>query len=184
MTGPSEIPISLRSLVWEVLYPLTQDPEPTPEYEETYDGSNMDPATLSINTIRGAAMHAVIVYALWIKRYLKTDKIPEVIGVLDLHLDPNVDPSLAIRTVYGHYYPQLLVHLDRQWAETAIPRIFPEEAGMQDLRDSAWVTYITFNDPYHEVFSILKDEYIKAIKRLNTALEFKDHFKDPGVRLA
>ena len=59
-------------------------------HEQRYGGSNMDPATLSINTTRGETMHAVIRYALWVRRHLekepdaeerlakKFDEMPEV----------------------------------------------------------------------------------------------------------
>lgn len=38
---------NLRESIWELLQVLAEDPEPTPEYEERYGGSNMDPATLA-----------------------------------------------------------------------------------------------------------------------------------------
>ena len=63
----ARVPFELRSRAWEVLTPLTEDEEPTPEYETRYGGSNMDPATLSINTTRGEAMHAVVRYATWVR---------------------------------------------------------------------------------------------------------------------
>ena len=50
---------------------LTNDPEPTPEYEEKYGGSNMDPAHIAINTTRGEAMHAVVYYGCWVYRNLE-----------------------------------------------------------------------------------------------------------------
>jgi len=61
-----EIPIKYRKEVWNILLTLTEDPEPSPKDEIN---SEMDPATLSINTVRGLALHAVIRYALWVRRY-------------------------------------------------------------------------------------------------------------------
>jgi hypothetical protein len=60
----TEIPFSFREEVWEILKPLTDDLQPSPEYEERYGGTNMEPSTLAINTTRGEAMLAVIRYAL------------------------------------------------------------------------------------------------------------------------
>src|SRR5713101_5311940 len=71
----AEIPFELRSSAWNVLKLITDDPNPTPEDEARHGGSNMDPATLSINTTRGEAMHAVVRYALWVRRHL--EKRPE-----------------------------------------------------------------------------------------------------------
>ena len=53
--------------------PITDDPEPTPDYEQKYGGSNMDPATMSINTARGEAMHAVVLYGLWVRRHIEKE---------------------------------------------------------------------------------------------------------------
>ena len=39
----ANIPIHLRTGAWALLVRLTQDIEPTPQYEERYGGSNMDP---------------------------------------------------------------------------------------------------------------------------------------------
>ena len=44
--GRAEIPFGYREEVWDILLPLTDDPDPTPEDEARYGGSNMDPATL------------------------------------------------------------------------------------------------------------------------------------------
>ncbi len=60
------IPIGLKDELWKILEALSHDPNPTPEHEARYGGSNMDPATLSLNSMRGQAMHAVIQYAWWV----------------------------------------------------------------------------------------------------------------------
>ena len=95
--------------IWFILEILSKDPDPTPEYENKYGGKNMDPATMSINTTRGFAMHAVMKYALWVKKNLEKlskhnddfifnlDLIPEVKKILGEHLDIKKDPSLTIR---------------------------------------------------------------------------------------
>jgi hypothetical protein len=120
-TGPSEIPYELREAVWEVLEPLTDHEEPTPEYEERYGGSNMDPMTLAINTVRGEAIDAVIHYALWGHRHLEQqpdgaallarglEEMPEVRTVLQRHPDPANDPAAAIRSLYGRWFPWLIL---------------------------------------------------------------------------
>ena len=65
------IPFKEREKVWRVIEILSNHPEPDLKYEKKYGGDNMDPATLSINTIRGEAIHGVINYALWCSRNLK-----------------------------------------------------------------------------------------------------------------
>src|SRR5690606_30022214 len=66
--GLAAIPIPFREEVWPILERLAQNPDPTPEHESRYGGSNMDPATLSLNTVRGETFHAVVRYGLWWRR--------------------------------------------------------------------------------------------------------------------
>jgi len=47
------IDLSLRTIAWSVLEPLTQDPEPNQEHEVMGSGFLGDPATSSINMVRG-----------------------------------------------------------------------------------------------------------------------------------
>lgn len=191
----SEIPFDLCDTSWKVLRRLTGDPNPTPEYEARYGGSNMDPATLSINTTRGEAMHAVVRYALWVRRHIEEatngkdriargfDEMPEVREILDHHLDPGHDPALAIRAVYGQWFPWL-VFLDPHWATQSVTRIFPTEATLRELRDAAWETYITFCAPYDNAFDLLREEYGRAIERIGTASGERQSLADPDRRLA
>jgi hypothetical protein len=175
----ASIPPELRDRAWEVLRPLTDDPEPDAEYEERYGGSNMDPATLSLNTVRGQAMHAVVRYALWVRGHLEGiaggdvrlvrgfKEMPEVRSVLDEHLDPEKDSSLAVRAVYGQWFPQLAL-LDESWAVKNVPDIFPSQEPLRELRRAAWETYVIFQVPYDGVFEILHEEYEHAIHQLSS----------------
>ena len=192
----SGIPFDFRAASWEILKPLTDDPNPTLEDEARYGGSNMDPATLSINTTRGEAMHAVVRYALWVRRHLKEapngkerlaqgfDEMSEVRAVLDHHLDPDRDPALAIRAVYGQWFPWFVL-LDPRWAAQSVARIFPADETLHDLRDAAWGTYITFCDAYDNVFDILRKEYGSAVNRIgSTWRKTPGWMTDPDRRLA
>lgn len=188
------IPFDLRTKVWEVLSSLTDDPDPTPEHEQRYGGSNMDPATLSINTTRGSAMHAVVRYALWVRRHIELtsyrkehikqgfEEMPEVREILDYHLKPSHDPALAIRAVYGQWLPWL-VKLDPQWVAQNIANIFPQEESLQKLHDAAWETYITFCAPYDNVLDLLQGEYGRAINRIDTFSSEGQHIANPDERL-
>jgi hypothetical protein len=49
---------------------------------------------------------------------------PEAKAVLEAHLDVERDPSLAIRSVYGEYFPWLYVY-DPAWALGLVDRLFP-----------------------------------------------------------
>ena len=186
----TEIPFELRQKVWEVLQILTLDLEPTVEEEIGYGGSNMDPATLAVNTTRGMAMQAVIRYALWVRRHLEKwravkgfDEMAEVQNVLDWHLNSSNDPSLAVRSVYGQFFPWLL-QLDPQWVSKNLAKIFPEEEILRDMRSAAWVSYITFCNPYDNVFDLLRLEYRRSIELIGAESRERQYLEKPEGRLA
>src|SRR5437660_8268252 len=109
----------------------------------------MDPATYSINTTRGEVMHALVRYAWWVRLHLEKesggkaraargfDEMPEVRSVLEKHLDAVLEPSIAIRAVYGQRFGTLYF-LDRNWAMANINRIFPRDGARKELGDVAW----------------------------------------------
>jgi len=58
-SNTNQIPFKLRKLVWEVLQPLTEDPDPTPERDQ----ESLSGADLSINTVRCLAAKSTVVPA-------------------------------------------------------------------------------------------------------------------------
>lgn len=193
---PIGIPFNLREFVWNILKPLTQYPDPPPKGERDYTGSNMNPHELSINTVRGEAMHTVVHYALWIRQHFEQmgdsqellergfEEMPEVRQVLDTHLDLDQELSLAIRSVYGRWFPWLAL-LDPYWAKQNVGKIFPRDEALSDFRRTAWETYITFCPVYNNVFSLLYQEYGYEVGRINIASDKRQqtHF-NPKKRLA
>jgi hypothetical protein len=141
-------------------------------------------------------MHAVVRYALWVNRHTKEttegdeqvargfDEMPEVPAILDHHLDPVNDPSLATRAVYGQWLPWLIT-LDSKWVEQSLIKIFPTEENLRALRDAAWNTYIIYNEPYNNIFQVLHDEYRHAINRIGEEpLQASREPEKPDDRLA
>lgn len=172
------IAINLRTNVWEILLFLTRDSEPTPDYEARYGGQNMDPSTLSINTVRGRSMHSVIHYALWVRRHSQITSsepdnsadwfsiMPEVQRILNEHLILDNDPSLAVRSVFGQRFPAL-VSLDSKWAKENASVIFPQEESSREYQYAAWNAYLSFNPAYEDTFQILFAQYLRAIEDLD-----------------
>lgn len=186
-------PLEARAQLWSILEALAEDPEPTPGYEAKYGGTNMTPAELSLNTTRARAIHAVIRYAVWVRR--QSDEAtretasppeipPEVRDVLDRHLDPGHDPSTAVRAVYGWSFPVLL-WLDPAWAAGSISRIFPADGESDHLWDAAWDAYVAFNRLFPTVFVALRAEYDRAIGHLDVEPRgLRPARQDPDERLA
>ncbi len=171
----NRIPFELREAVWGVLELLTRDPNPTPTEEATAAGySSIDPFTQSINTNRSKAMHAVMAYALWCRRELGArdidtatgfDLIPEVRTVLEEHLEPDSEPSVAVRAVYGKWLPWLIL-LDERWVADNIARILPPAPEFAVLRDVAWNTYVGWCPPFDSVYDALQHQYEVAVERV------------------
>ncbi len=188
------IPVTARETVWAALAPLLDDPDPTPDYEARYGGSNMDPPTLALNTTRGQAFHALIQYGLWLRRASDGsqdadsrkqrgfEKMPEMRTALERHLDPVVEPSLAIRSVYGQFFPWLAL-LDESWSARHAAAIFPHGKEQESLRDAAWGSYVVLCQPFPQAFKLLQAEYERAVAELGVRALGK-HVADPQERLA
>ncbi len=186
------IPFELRGQAWQVLEPLTNDTNPTPAEELDREGSLIDDAyTLSINTTRGEAMNAVIEYALWAYRNLEKEKgkgkisfgdMPEVRTVLELHLKPDLDPSIAVRAVYGRFFPWLLL-MDHDWTVENLKGILPAGQFDNALYNAAWNSYVMYVPPYDEPFKILRDRYKEAVLNLGKVDKKRRRFTDKDERL-
>ncbi|GCF10542.1 hypothetical protein KDI_41060 [Dictyobacter arantiisoli] len=188
------IPISLSAKIWDIMKPLTDDPDPAQEDEVDEEGhdSAMEYATRAINSIRGIALHAVVNYALWQKRQDKHEEgeedfhnfkaMPEVQAVLERHLDTHIDASLAVRSVYAQRLANL-VALDVQWIADHLMNLFPQEVDQETLRVVTWNTYIIFCEPYNNVLALLREEYTTAIERLGITKQSRSITENPDYRL-
>ena len=177
-TDSNPLPFSLRDQVWQVLEPLTEDPNPTPTYEARFGNGNLDPFHISLNTTRGRAMHAVIHYAVWVHRQLdEKDRqqgfsaMPEVRRVLDAHLTPEAESSLAVRAVYGANIA-VLMQLDETWVGEKVSQLLPQETSLEPLRAAAWESYLLYG-PYTtshlpKLYTLLKEAYVSAVAQLQS----------------
>ena len=182
----ASLPFPDRKKVWRILAFLCEHPEPTPEYEEKFGGDNMEPVTLSINTVRGRAFHALFAYIFWCDRHLggkgqQGSRIPpECKTVLEAHLDLQRDSSLTVRSVYGQFFPWLFVY-DPAWAMGLRDRLFPVKD--PERRYAAWETYLA-NSVFPEVYAALKPQYEQAISELRKFKRTRRYWADPVERLA
>jgi hypothetical protein len=176
-SGVSEIPISFRETVWQVLEPLADDPDPTPEDEDRHGEGGFDAVTMSINTVRGRAMHAIVQYGLWVMRHAPGSRgqegerepdgatVPEMWLVLDRHLDVAQDLSLAVRSVYGQWFPWIHL-LGRNWAVSHVDEIFPRDPEHAPWWTAAWIGYLMYTRPFDDVLPALRPVYEHAVKLL------------------
>ncbi len=168
------LPLEHRALVWDVLQPLTEDPDPGLDDE---GGEKFDPSFLSINSTRGRALDAVIGYAWWLRGStdaarkaegqppITFDSMPEVRAVLEAHLDVEQEPTLTIRSVYGRHLTSL-ARLDWDWLRANVSRILPEGAGDPERFTAAWESFVCFNQPNTTLLPVLMPAYRRAVSQI------------------
>lgn len=154
-------------LAWRTLGQLCGESEPTVQDELSLTESEGDAFTMSLNATRGIAMNGVMAFA--IRRWREAganwrglDTVAGLREILDRHLTQ--DPSLAVRSVYGKWFPWL-VAMDPEWGQRAAAKIFEEGTPFS----SAWNAYILFNEPYNNVLAAARPAYQHAIGTLSTS---------------
>lgn len=184
--GPAAVPFDMRPRIWALLTDIAADPDPTPEHEARYGEEDRDFSTLAINTTRGEAMHAIVRYAFWVERELSefdgSRSIPEVVALLERRLDVDIEPSRAVRSVYGQWFAQFL-RIDADWARGLVPLVFPEDPEQTHLFASALDAYVVYNRPYSDVFRVLSGAYAQAVAQLDAHVEQDWFAGDPRKRL-
>ena len=175
--GAENLELVLRREVWDVLRRLTEDLEPTTARETPKEGHDRDPVHIAINSTRGTAMMGVTYYAIWLRRNFDNlrdgpalaasgfDAMPEVREVLETHLDPAVEPTRAIRSVYGMRFPWIRL-VDPEWTQNNLDKILPASVERRDLWEAAWYAYLTHCPAFDDVLDTLKGKYALAVSRL------------------
>ncbi|MBW3590277.1 MAG: thioredoxin domain-containing protein [Actinobacteria bacterium] len=189
--GPAQIPDVYRQAAWNVIRPLTDDPDPS----EGPAAGAVDASVRSSSSVRGEAMHAVVRYALWVRRQIESSpnarermsrglhEIPEVLEVLESHLDPDKDPEAAIRAVYGRWFAWMLM-LDPNWGNSKLRQVFPTDPKLEYLRDAAWEGHISFCPPYDYLLDVLGEDYERAVTLIDRFNERPANVPTPESRLA
>ena len=130
----------LAQQLWRILAPLTQHPNPTTETEAIYGGDNMDPLTLSANTVRPHALRSAAHLLDALCRSGVQGAVPELVDELlrmfAAHIGPERDASLAVAAVFGE---MLGVFMDGapEWVEAHKEAMFGGIAG-HEPRQQAW----------------------------------------------
>jgi hypothetical protein len=156
--------------VFELLAELAMDPQPSASDEQRWRAhGNSGPVTLDLNTVRGAAFHAIMRYAWWRKKQTPPSQTVRLSSqlreLLDRHLDPAHEPTETVRSVYGHHFPALIA-CDEEWARSRVDAIFPRDPSLEQLRLVAWESYLLFNRPYPSAYHLLTERYREAIAGL------------------
>ena len=186
------VPAEYMPRVQDFLLTLQHHPEPSPSEQEQF---GLDHATLSINTVRGIALRTLVLYALRRLRMREAGHVPEsptpvetgleieLRSALTCKLDKSIEPSPGVHSVFGELLP-ILHYLDRAWVTDHLPEIFPGEERMDEYWRAAWNSYISFNQPYNDVYHLLRDQYRRAAAELTTVPESSHPWARTGESLA
>jgi hypothetical protein len=169
--GPNEIPAELHAEVWPLIDALAGKSSHTGILsDDTEDGP--DALTAALNSIRGSALFAAVNYVGRLQRD-RTEGAPSGMAaapatqdLLEYHLDPANDPSLATRGVFGVRLAQLIA-IDRAWVEQRRDLFFPP--GDERVAVATWEAFIPWNQPSRAVLEIFPDQFAAAIARSDRA---------------
>lgn len=172
------IPSELLPHAKEILLILANDANPSPEYEQARISAGVpyDVLTIALNVTRGKAIIALIHYALHVARTNSQEQEQPLRprsrmdnGVRDRltkKLDKQVDPSLAIHSLFGKYLPNLH-YLDKEWLISHLDRIFPRQPEMADYWEAAWDGYMFRGDFFGYIFKeMLKPYYRYSLEQM------------------
>jgi hypothetical protein len=155
------ITVSEADAVLDLVLILTRDAEPSLEYEAN-EKRSLDPASLSINTVRGQAMHALMHAMAWANRNKAASEfMDKIFAELDWHLVKNNDPTQTIRAVYGWHFPLIWGNRE-EWAMSNKNIIFSNDKLGQVAAD----TYVSFSRVHPDAIKILGDVFERQVPRL------------------
>lgn len=123
--------------------------------------------SLALNSVRCTALRVAIVLAARKREMDESGEGPldsDVATILETYLDPEVEPSTAVRSIYGWYYGMLL-YCDEAWAVARVPRIFPIED--QGFWRAAWESFVMRNDGNGKLLDVLRASYRRAIEGIS-----------------
>jgi len=155
------ITIAEADAVLDLVLILARDTEPTLEYESE-EKQSLDPTSLSINSIRGQAMHALMHAMAWANRNKEdTSFMDRIFAELDWHLVEANDPTQSIRAVYGWHFPLIWGNREK-WAMDNKSVIFSDN----ELGQVAADAYTSFSRVHPDAVEIMGDVFERQIPRL------------------
>lgn len=184
------VSVELLEVVRDLLFILLEDSDPEPESEQPGKGTDdfRDPATTALNRVRPRALSAIVYYVYHRLRLLektdgeKTDVADRleasVRTAISRRLDAQIEPSAAVRSVFGRFLPNFY-WLDRDWLLENLDQILPEanDPESNQFFVTAWYGFTAFNGYNPEVFDLLRPKYKRAIANLAAGLTINSHLQ-------
>ena len=142
-----------------------------------------DYRTTAINTTRALALEAMIDYAFWVKRQDEKVKdisndLPEIQRILEFRVIKD-QPQLTLpeRSLLCADFTKIY-NLDSNWTLNNKRHLFPHEQDTYIKWQVGFSEYLHWNDPYIELYDILKEDFIYALKNIQKLSEADDSHRD------
>jgi len=171
----------IRDKILEIIGYLLSYSDPTPEREKDEN----DPYTRAINTVRGRAFEAFILFVYQDgKKFKENKKIKISKDAKNIYKKVlGAENTRAIMFMFGHHLPSFYFR-NREWIKKLLPKIFPQDK--KDLFLASAEGYLT-QSLYKEMFF---DQKFQELYKKWVALEDVEysnrqkHFKDINKALA
>jgi hypothetical protein len=175
-----------RDAIRALLDHLTHDQAKSHVVDEKEENSPRvyDFLTSAINSPRGKAVDALIVYARWIAKQVQReengrkivpngfDDMPEVREMLDWQIAAG-NASFESFAIIGTYIG-LLHWIDPSWVKGNTPKIFDLAVIERDPKHAhgwaAWNAALVWGNPHVELYRMLRPQYIYAVEHLSEAV--------------
>jgi hypothetical protein len=175
--GDGQFPREECGRVWRVIEHFLSDLDPSGE-----DGER-EPATRALNSLRGMATRNAFRYAWWLRGDLDDPmhRLPdETRQALAQRLQPGIETSTAVRSVFGEFFP-ILVACDEVFAAEHVNDIFPPDDDR--LWRAAWHMYLRANRAYLSTVRLLHEQYRRGVEDLGVADTVDDLLGNVGDAL-
>ncbi len=157
------MPAAVLDRVLAVLARYAEHAQPTVEYEAEYGGTNMDPLTLSLNTVRPVAIRALIRL---VNRFPESSAAADALGVVDQHIAGG-DPSLSVAATVGEGTGRLYDAV-RPWIEERIGDIFGDIVPTTEYQQVALSTVLAVHRAHIGLIELLREPLMLTIQQMQS----------------
>jgi hypothetical protein len=141
-----------------------------------------EPESMALNSARCTAIRIVIVLAARNREADRSDKgrlSSDAATMLEEHLDPEKEPSGAVRSIFGWYFGTLMF-CDEAWATAQVPAIFEIED--ERLWRAAWESFVMRNHGHEKLLETLGSSYRRAVEEISPEKP-EERLNDPDEAL-
>lgn len=167
---PGPLPSDLLQNLVVVLENLALSPDPSGEFETKYGGDNMDPMTLSLNTIRPTAIATMSDLLLRLRSGNTTGTVDELATRVERKLQermgPSVDDSLAVAAAFGRSMGKLL-DANPDWVRDVQPVLLGGASSPTPYSDVVLTTMLATYYPSAKLIGAVEEHLLEMLRREN-----------------